>query len=259
MPSSRRGGRDADGDAAFVQQLSEANAGAGCGPPGGGRAHAAPGALLVRRAGLTLRAEPQDCRTRDDRPPEARAAVLVRFPKELRRLSPGFYMALGDTALSLEDPVVRLYWNVAAGGAVPFMAVGTHALNASGLAGRLKVVNDPGGFDRCDTAVLYLRRDDFGRAGRLIAELRSEVAPWLREGSPAFTKPLAPGLSVADDPGGGESFGLSRCALIAEGVLRAYERGDPAAATVRATLAERGVDPRAPFLAPGRTDAYVLD
>ena len=41
---------------------------------------------------------------------------------------------------------------------------------------------------------------------------------------PVFTKTLAPGLGVAEDPGYTESFGQHRCRLLAEGLVRGHEQ-----------------------------------
>jgi hypothetical protein len=88
------------------------------------------------------------------------------------------------------------------------------------------------------------------------------VHPWLEPGTPALTKKLAPGLALAEDPGRGESFGLTRCQTIAEGIVRAYERGreslEERQATVEEALAEAGVDPAAPYLNSGSEDTYAL-
>ena len=54
-------------------------------------------------------------------------------------------------------------------------------------------------------------------APAISAELRNHV--------PMLTRRLAAGSAVAEDPGGGESFGTHRCALLAEGILRAHESG----------------------------------
>lgn len=42
---------------------------------------------------------------------------------------------------------------------------------------------------------------------------------------PLFTKPLAPGLGLAEDPGDRLSFGQSRCRIAAEGLVRAHAQG----------------------------------
>ena len=131
---------------------------------------------------------------------------------------------------------------------------------AAGLAARLKVVNDPASYDRCDSGVLYLRRADWTAARAVVSAVLAEVGPALRGRTPALTKPLAPGLAVAEDPGGGESYGLTRCTQIAEGIARAHEHGveshDERVALVVEALTEAGVDVDAPYLAGSTEDAY---
>ena len=51
-----------------------------------------------------------------------------------------------------------------------------------------------------------------------------------------MTKALAPGLGIAEDPGEGNSFGLHRCGLIAEGLLRAREAGQASPSRRLATV-----------------------
>ena len=169
-------------------------------------------------------------------------------------------MALGDVAHPMDEPVVRLYWNLAPDGALPFVATATRALNERSLPARLKVVNDPRRYDRCDAGVLYVRRDDFGAVRDVLGEMLDAAAPWLGARTPALTKPLAPGLGLAEDPGRGESFGLTRCEQIAEGLARAHERGaaarDERVGCVLEVLAEAGIAAGAPYVNPGSEDGY---
>jgi hypothetical protein len=51
----------------------------------------------------------------------------------------------------------------------------------------------------------------------------------MRPGTPVFTKFLAPGLGLAEDPGQGDSFGQHRCRLLADAMILAYEQGKKAA------------------------------
>ncbi len=54
--------------------------------------------------------------------------------------------------------------------------------------------------------------------------MRAGLTP--RPSVPAFTRRLGSGVAVADDPAAPESFGESRCRLLASGILRAHEAGD---------------------------------
>ncbi len=259
----------------FVQALSAANAGAGRwepnwrvesasraaeSPPGG----EAPGdALRVSRDGLELRVGAGEWLALDGAPPLPGALVGVRFPKEHLGISPGFYMALGDQPLAADTAtLVRLYWRLAAEAAVPFVSSATRILNDARLSFKLKIVNDPAAFDRCDAAVIYLARQDFALAAEPMGALYGAVAASLGVGAPAFTKRLAPGLALAEDPPSGESFGLSRCGLLADGLLDAYERGATTDVerlrVVEARFARAGLRLDAPFLNAGSRDTYDL-
>lgn len=106
---------------------------------------------------------------------------------------------------------------------------------------------------RRDVAVLYATlRDD-----RWIDALLEELTPHLEDRpGPPFTEPVGPGISRADDPGGGLSFGQHRCRLLASAALDSPQSlGDPAAwhAAVARRFAESGLTLDQPWR--GRDDA----
>ena len=143
--------------------------------------------------------------------PAHRRRRRVRQSADLPAFSPGFYMARGDRGFSAERPRVldRVYLDLRREGAVPFVREATRRLNRAGLAFIAKVVDEPGGFDRRDAAVLFFERRDRERALEAADDLARALAPFLDPGAPAMTLPLGPGLAFAEDPGGGESFGPS--------------------------------------------------
>jgi hypothetical protein len=249
----------------FVQALSAANTGSGAREGGWHVVAAAPGHLVVQRAdGLRFRAQPSEV-VAPGGVPAAGDALAVVMPKELLRLSPGFYMALGDAELTAEgfSALLRLYWNVRAEGAAPLMHALTRGLNDAGLPFRFKVVGDPARYGRCDAAVLYVGRDAFAAIRGLVEETHARLLDVLDPAVPALTKQLGPGLGLAEDPAGGRaSFGQSRCLLLAEAAVRAAERGvadsDARVAIARECFAEAGVDLDTPYLEPGGVDAYEL-
>ena len=192
------------------------------------------------------------------------AAVGVRLPKELPELSPGFYTVVSDTA-EPEPPgsIVRVYWHVTRAGASTLVAALTARLNGEGVPFRLKVADHPLRLARCDAAVLYLRgrrlpRPRAGRCGTSRRRWRRRLQPRI----PAFTLELAPGVGLAEEDGDSESFGVRRCALLADGIVRAHERGvtDPAErlAAVAERFAEDGVRIDAPYLEPSLEGRHVL-
>jgi hypothetical protein len=144
--------------------------------------------------------------------------------KDSRTLSPGYYVALSDEPFVENDPLIRLYWNLDAGGAIALMRAATAALNQARLPFRLKAVDHPARFKRCDAVVLYASKADFSRIREVLKRVYPTVASRLQDGVPAFTKPIAPGLGLAEDPPSRGSFGLHRCRILAEGILEADER-----------------------------------
>lgn len=264
VPFAPGRGMPARTDHAFVDALSDANAGVGGWEPGWRVEMAEQATVRVARDGLRVRARPADCRAVRDRR-RVGASVSLRRPKELRTGSPGFYTALGDAepAQSGDAVELRVYFHVSAAGAAPLVAACTRALNEASVPFGLKVVDHPAGFTRCDAAVLYLEYDGHGRARDPLAATVSACAQHLLGAPPAFAKPLAHGVAVGEHrPSTGASFGSSRCRLVAEGVVAAYERGSSRLSdridAVAHRFAERGLDIEAPYLAPGSSGRYEL-
>ena len=184
--------------------------------------------------------------------------VSVASPASSTTVQPGFFFLLGQRPGSADDEhrIARVYWNLEADGAQPWIAATSGALQRAGLPFRAKVLLDPGAFNRCDSAVLYLARRHFEACLPLVREIATEVGEWLGERTPPFTLRLAPGVAVAEDPG--ESFGINRARLIAQGLLTAHSAGesiDPIQAVVE-SFTNAGLDPQRPYLNPGNLDRY---
>jgi hypothetical protein len=214
------------------------------------------GRIVVRRHGLSLWMGPHEVHGETATDSE----VSVTMPFELLRLSPGFYMALGNEELDGEEPVVRHYWHLSSSGGAALVAAGTRLLNDAGLPFRLKVLIDPGLYTRCDAGVLYTPKRLSSEVAGLLPSLRAAVAEHLRAGTPALTKPLGEGLGLAEDPPGGDSFGMDRCGLLAEAMVRGAELGlqtmEERLALVERTFDERGVDLDRPYLNADSADEY---
>src|ERR1700757_334129 len=216
----------------FVAELAASNRGKGyCENPGWRVRLLREDRVLVRRGDMGVWARPQDCL--NGRTPLAQGGqVSLRVPREARYISPGFYFVLGKTPWPYRPgALVRFYWNLTVEGALRFLRTATTVLDRAAVPFRLKVANHPLRFNRCDAGVLYLRYRDCEPAFELLVKIFAEVGTFLKQGTPALTKALAPGLGWAEDPGADDttmhwnSFGTHRCYLLAEGMIRAYERG----------------------------------
>jgi hypothetical protein len=251
------------GQSPFVHALSAANAGTSAREPGWAVVGEGAGLLVVARGGLSLWLPATEVYPASGAGVVVGAHVGVRMPKELLRLSPGFYMALGDAEFPADGsaPLVRFYWNLRSDGAVPLVAQLTRRMNAEGLAFRLKVVSDPLRYSRCDAGVLYTRQDQYQQVCPIVSDVYRSAGIALNPMTPALTKQLAPGLALAEDPGDpAASFGLSRCLLLAAGIVRSAEIGvcDDAQRlkVIEERFAEDGIDLDVPYLNPGSMDRY---
>ena len=181
--------------------------------------------------------------------------VFVRMPKEMKSIAPGFYTACGDVPPRTEThgPLVRFYWHLRPTGAVPFMAAATSILNRDRVPFRLKVLNDPGAYRRCDAGVVYL--ENSCNWEDLMGDLHSGVVGGLLSATPVFTKPLAPGLGMAHDTGSIDSFGEHRCRMLADALVQGQETSVSDAAglmeLVERRFARDGVDLDHPHLQRG--------
>lgn len=249
----------------FVQTLSAANTGTGSREGGWIIENIGSDVFTASRDGLRLWISRTDIHADEQGillPAEARA---VRLPKELLKLSPGFYIALGNEGLVFEpgQEIVRLYWNLHAKDAPSLLRSATRLLNDEHIPFRLKVVNDPLRYDRCDAGVLYIQCADYERALPAIRKVLAEISGGLKPATPVFTKVLAPGLSLAEEPAtSGDSFGMDRCRILSEAIVRMQERNvDPATmglTVVEEVFRENGIDPAKPYLNAASQDRYVF-
>ncbi|HWI60375.1 MAG TPA: T3SS effector HopA1 family protein [Symbiobacteriaceae bacterium] len=237
-------------------RMAAANAGHGCWQSGWLGEGTVGEEMLVARDGLHLRVDQRDCMSADIQPG---AIVKLWMGKDLPAASPGFFMILGDA--EVQGPLLRVYWNVTADGAVPLVRAVTTTFNRARLPFQLKLLNNPRQYGRCDAAVLYAGRGQYSAVREMLPELYHEVAGHLREPVPAFTKPLAPGVGLAEDPAGqNASFGQHRCGQLALALTQAHEAGlsstDERTRFVMDRLVQAGINPDAPYLDPGSSDIY---
>jgi HopA1 effector protein family len=250
-----------------ISALSAANNGQGSWEPGWQVVGLEPdGRFAVRKDDITFWVGPDGLRVRGGQP-AADDYCRVRVAKEMRSLMPGFYCAIGDGDESdtrdAPAPLVRFYWHLTARASVPYMAAITGRLNRRRIPFRTKVLSDPNGYGRADAGVLYMERRYLPRLGDTLAAVHREIAADLRPEVPLFSRPLAPGLGVAEDPGTSLSFGQHRCQIAARAVWASFLRGDTTPEQQAATCAEvvraAKLDPVHPHLEPGSVDRYSLE
>jgi hypothetical protein len=250
-----------DPRAEFIAALSEANCGRGTWEPGWEAHRTEDGVLVVEKGGLHLLVRPEDCRAPAGAGDYTEGQVELLLPREMLGVSPGFYMAVGDTPFSNSAAeLLRIYWNATPEGAIRLIGETTKALNSAGIPFRIKSLNNPNAFRRCDSVVLYLPKSNFAGDGAILGEIHRCAASFLKPGIPAMTRLLAPGVGLAEGPLDGGSFGMSRCAMIADGLIQAHgedlkDREKILDAVDRA-FQRRGISLEEPFLNAGSRDTY---
>jgi hypothetical protein len=249
----------------FIEKLSAANTGTGAREGGWSVVNVEDDVITLARDGLRVWVKREDTYADADDIPSSAQLRAVRFPKELLKLSPGFYLALGNEGLAFEPGrvLVRFYWNLRAEDAPTLIEGATQLLNNDQIPFRLKVVSDPAHYDRCDAGVLYVQRTEYEQVLPAVRRILIELGAKLKKATPVFTKVLAPGLGLAEQPARSEdSFGMDRCRLLAEAVVRIHERAASGApdrlAVVEEVFAEDGISLAAPYLNPGSPDEYCF-
>lgn len=263
VPAREQKENHVEGIKSFVNQLAQANTSKGCWETGWEVQSVEDNTAVVSRSGLELRVKIKDLLVSENCPITSGSQVRIPMPKEFLNMSPGYYVALGDRKFNnAQHNLVRIYWNVREQGAVRLMHMVTNMFNQAEVPFQFKTINDPKSYNRCDAAVLYIDENDFNKVLNILHKIISELLPHLKSGIPAFSKPLATGVGLAEDPEG-ESFGMHRCKILADGLLRAYlQRKEALEERIKVVVerfAESGIKMEQPFLRPGSNNVYNFE
>ena len=154
--------------------------------------------------------------------------VAVYRPMESTVLQQAWYYIFGEAVGDAEegDNLIRFYWNLRAEGGPELTRLLTRALDRFQIPFRFKVPVRSEVYDRRDAAVLYANRRYYPVLAMLLEDVRERIAPHLGPGTPLFTRKLADGLGLAEDPDtkAGESFGMNRCEILAHALVNAAEK-----------------------------------
>jgi hypothetical protein len=184
----------------------------------------------------------------------------------------GFYMAVGNagTDASYSNPgsqlqIVRIYFNLSAEGAVAVMGSLTRQLNDIHLPFSFKVLYNPSDYERYDSGVLYFDRNNYEAVRPVLQNVYAEQRSHFQTQVPLFTKLLAPGLSLAEEPdhkfSQQESFGMNRCQVVANGLLEARQKGNESTegriAAILQQFSLMGIELQRSYLNANSEDIYT--
>lgn len=142
--------------------------------------------------------------------------------KESRSKQVAFFHVYGEEYLDRSADLMRIYWNLEPEGAAILVEQLTKIFNAFRVPFSFKCLTHPNLYHRSDSAVLYFDKDDLMVVWRLVQRVIPRVKKYFKEHVPLFTQPIHKGVSIAEDPGNGKSFGNNRCKAIAEALVLSY-------------------------------------
>lgn len=208
----------------FIGELSKANTGTGTWENGWEICRIEKdGQIAVRKNGLMLWVTTKQFMPNRHNRSLAKVGTIgqIVMTREYQRLLPGFYMANSNAPVNTEYQTitVRIYFNIHKEGASLLMRLITAELNGKTIPFHFKILNDPSLYPRADAAVLYIHKTYFNIIkNKTLPEIYPKVKDFINPSTPLFAKRLAPGLSLAEDPDNGESFGYHRSRLLAEAI-----------------------------------------
>ena len=255
-------------DMNFFQQLHDANDGEGYFSEGWLILRAESGdddSLVVKNGGLRFYIQRERHLRAVEQQAKVGETVAIKLPKN--RLQNEFYVAIGNLGFnspSKTDTLVRIYFNLTPEGAVAVMESLTRMLNQAGILFSFKILYNPQQYHRFDAGVLYFDKLDYEAVSLILAAIHLEYRSYFLPEVPLFTKQLAVGMSVAEEPNlkfaQSESFGMNRCQIVTDGLLKAFDAGQDSAAermsAILAQFAMVGIDLQHPYLNSDSENIY---
>jgi hypothetical protein len=162
------------------------------------------------------------------------------LPKEFRRAAIGntipiylpnslvgrdTYIIVGNAGKPDRSRAIDIYFNHTPDAAVAIALKLTRALNKLGIPFEFATLHHPELFDRYDSSTLCIPQTSYPSIQRVLAEIYHAHQGEFSANIPIFTKPLAPGLGLAEVPTTASTFGIERCQVLATGLLAATDQG----------------------------------
>ncbi len=253
----------------FYQRLHESNKGEGYFDPGWSvLRQESDGSFAVKKGGLTLHIQPEQHLQLAEHPTIG-AEVAIKMPRNL--VQNGFYMAVSNAGLDYHNDLnglqqtVRIYFNLSPQGAIAVMAAITQQLNAIKIPFTFKVLYNPADYGRHDSGVLYFGKNNYEAVRQVLQKIYTENKSHFYTKVPLFTKLLAPGLGLAEEPDYKfaltESFGMNRCQIVANGLIEARENGDDSPeeriVSILKQFSSLGINWQQPYLNSDSQDIYT--
>lgn len=254
----------------FYDRLHESNSGEGYFDPGWCVIRQeSDGSLAVQKNNLTLHIERDRHLQTSEQSATIDDSVAVWTPRN--RVEEGCYLAIGNAGLvnysssNHNSEIVDIYFNFSPEGAVAVMQNLTRQLNQTKIPFTFKVLYNPADYGRYDSGILYFERSNYQAVHKIMQIVYAENKLHFKREVPLFTKLLAPGLALAEEPNCKftvqENFGMSRCQIVANGLLEAWHKSDESPDARIKSIVQQfalvGIELKCPYLNPNSEDIYL--
>jgi hypothetical protein len=221
------------------------------------------GTLAVHKGGLTLHVEPEKHLESSAQTVTVGESIAIKMPKNL--VQNGFYMAVSNSGSYTGTEIVRIYFNLTSEGAIALMNSLTSSLNAISIPFNFKTLYNPSDYGRYDSAVLYFDKSYYQTVYPVLEKVYAQNQAYFQPEVPLFTKYLAPGLGLAEEPNckfaEKESFGMNRCQIVANALLDAWEQGNDSPESRMSSILQHfdslEVELQRPYLNANSQDIYT--
>ncbi len=196
--------------------------------------------------------------------PREGTRISIHCLKESLNFQPAFYFVFSNE-INIEQnlvTLVRFYFNIKNTGAAKLIQLLTRQLNKYKIPFSFKCLINPALFTRSDAAVLYVNKPYYHIAAQVLYNIYPMVQSEMNSQVPLFTKKLSDGLSIAEDPGNGDSFGMHRCRLLARGIYNSYSNNDTSAENIMQSIEQsfnaNGISLNTSYMNSVQPDDYLF-
>lgn len=141
--------------------------------------------------------------------------------KESYKTGDPFYFIFGSNNEFTSEMLCRFYFSLKKENASKLISILSKKLNHYSIPFQMKCLAIPTLYEqRCDNAVLYVNKPFVNIVYLIFEDIKNELESILEEDIPLFTKSLFKGISFAESPENGQSFGIDRSRLLAYSILK---------------------------------------
>jgi hypothetical protein len=211
------------------------------------------GTVIVVKDGLYLHIDPRQHLPKDVKKITNGTIVSIYLPHNL--LGVNSYIAVGNYGYPDRDRAIDFYFNYAADTAIAWEQKLIRELNKTGTPFQLEILFNPQDFHRQDAGILNVPQSAYERVKATIEQMYEKDRDGFSAPVPLFTKPLLPGIGMAETNPDRETFGLHRCRILATSLVEIYNSGPTDSKsrvnTIASSFQAAGLNLSQPYLNPG--------